>query len=497
MATLKTNLIEPEGATTTLTVGEAGGDLVIGADSLKVNTLKSYSDFTDTVTSFTSTGNTTWTAPAGVTSVEYLVVAGGGSGGGNAAGTPGDGAGGGGGAGGYRAGTLAVVAGTSYSVTVGAGGVAGSPGGTAMQGADSVFSTITSAGGGAGGGGAWPGPSGGVTGGSGGGGAGWYTAPRTGGSGNSPATSPRQGFPGGSNPVAGGPDYASGSGGGGSASAGRNGSTVSGQATNFSAGGAGTTNNITGSYVTYAAGGRGAGYQWSGSVVATANSGDGGDGNATRNGGSGIVVVKYTLPTGAPNTLFVSNGSGVVSSVDSGFGGDKVLWMSQTASSSSSVDFTTGIDSTYDEYVFEYFNVHPEVSNKYINALFSTDGGSSYGIAKTTTAFTATNTEADSGSLQYDTGWDLAQGTGWVRLSNGAGNDNDMCIVGELHLFTPSNTTYVKQFYNRSSTYEQTPMATDAFIAGYINTTSAVNAVRFQISGNAMDDGTINMYGIK
>ena len=147
MATLKTNLIEPEGATTTLTVGEAGGDLVIGADSLKANTLKSRTQ--PIVTSFTTVESTTWTAPAGVTSIEYLVVAGGGSGGGTTGSA--DGSGGGGGAGGYRSGTLTVTPGTAYGVTVGAGGVAGSPGGTDMQGADSGFSTITSAGGGAGG----------------------------------------------------------------------------------------------------------------------------------------------------------------------------------------------------------------------------------------------------------------------------------------------------------------------------------------------------------
>ena len=52
MATLKTNLIEPEGATTTLTVGESGGDLVIGADSLKANTGKSRTN--STITSFTT-----------------------------------------------------------------------------------------------------------------------------------------------------------------------------------------------------------------------------------------------------------------------------------------------------------------------------------------------------------------------------------------------------------------------------------------------------------
>ena len=79
MATLKTNLIEPEGATTTLIVGEAGGDLVIGADSLKgANLIKAK----ETITAFTSTGAATWTCPTGVTSVEVLTVAGGGGAGG-------------------------------------------------------------------------------------------------------------------------------------------------------------------------------------------------------------------------------------------------------------------------------------------------------------------------------------------------------------------------------------------------------------------------------
>ena len=385
MATLKTNLIEPEGATTTLTVGEAGGDLVIGADSLKANTLKSRTN--PTVTSFTTVESTTWTAPAGVTSVEYLVVAGGGSGGGNTGGA--DGSGGGGGAGGYRAGTLAVSPGTAYTVTVGDGGTAGSPGGTNMQGDDSVFGSITSAGGGAGGGGAWPGPQSGVAGGSGGGALGWYTTTYVGGAGNTPATSPRQGFPGGDNPVAGGPEYAQGGGGGGSSGRGQDGSTILDTNDTYAGGGAGTVNNITGTYVTYAEGGKGAGNAWSAGAPGPDNTGTGGDGEGTSNGGSGIVVVKYALSSGTPQTIFVSNGSGVVSSVDSGIGGVKVLLMSQTASSSSSVDFTTGIDSTYDEYVFEYYNVHPEVSNKYINALFSTDGGSSWGISKTTTSFIA------------------------------------------------------------------------------------------------------------
>ena len=92
----------------------------------------------------TFTSSTTWICPAGVTEVEYLVVAGGGGSAG--AGNLGSTAGGGGG-GGFRTGTaFAVVAGTSYTITVGAGGAAGSNGVDGGNGNDSVFSTITSTG---------------------------------------------------------------------------------------------------------------------------------------------------------------------------------------------------------------------------------------------------------------------------------------------------------------------------------------------------------------
>jgi hypothetical protein len=492
MATLKTNLIEPEGATTTLTVGESGGDLVIGADSLKADTLKSRQG-NPTVTSFTTVESTTWTAPTGVTSVEYLVVAGGGSGGGNTGGA--DGSGGGGGAGGYRTGTLVVSPGTAYTVTVGGGGVAGSPGDTLMQGDDSVLGSITSAGGGAGGGGAWPGPIYGVAGGSGGGGMGWYTTERLGGAGNTPATTPRQGFKGGTNFGISGPEYSQGGGGGGSSSVGRDGSTVSGTNTTFAPGGAGTSNNITGSYVTYASGGRGAGNGWSAGVAGGANTGDGGDGEGTSNGGSGVVVVKYTLPGGTPQTLFVSDGSGNVSSVDSGWGGVQVLLSSQTASNNASISFTSGIDSTYEEYIFEFININP-ATDQYLTINFSSDGGSNYNMTKTTTFFEAYHYESGASDLTYQTGWDLAQSTAGQPISQHTGAEADECMAGELHLYNPASTTYVKNFYSRANNYAGANIAQNSHVGGYVNSTTAINAIQFAMSSGNFD-GTIKMYGIK
>jgi hypothetical protein len=49
-------------------------------------------------------------------------------------------------------------------------------------------------------------------------------------------------------------------------------------------------------------------------------------------------------------------------------GGNMVLLSTQTASASASISFTTGIDSTYKEYMFIHNNIHPSVDNS--NFLF-------------------------------------------------------------------------------------------------------------------------------
>jgi hypothetical protein len=99
-------------------------------------------------TAFTTVESTTWTAPAGVTSVNYLAVAGGGAGGGGAGRDYG---GGGAGAGGLLTGTHTVVPTSSYTVTVGAGGVGVNTNARGANGGNSVFDSLTSIGGGGGG----------------------------------------------------------------------------------------------------------------------------------------------------------------------------------------------------------------------------------------------------------------------------------------------------------------------------------------------------------
>jgi hypothetical protein len=180
--------------------------------------------------------------------------------------------------------------------------------------------------------------------------------------------------------------------------------------------------------------------------------------------------------------------------------GSLILLSTQTASASATISFTSGIDSTYDSYVFKFYDIHPSVASD-VDFSFqgSTNSGSSYGIAITSTYFNAYHPENDAYSgLSYDTGMDLAQSTSYQNICdniNGSHNDASMC--GFLNLFNPSSTTFVKHFISRTTHMENDPRTMDNYIGGYINTTSAINAIQFKFSSGNIDDGIIKLYGVK
>ena len=176
--------------------------------------------------------------------------------------------------------------------------------------------------------------------------------------------------------------------------------------------------------------------------------------------------------------------------------GKPVLLSTATASASSSIEFTSGIDSTYDIYQFEFIAIHSSGDNVSLQFNLSTDGGSNYNVTKTTTFFQAQHSEDGATSeLNYETASDLAQSTGYQQLARSFGSDNDQAGVGILQLFNPSST-FVKHFIANFSNYKHNDRNEHSYVAGYGNTTSAVNAIRFQMSSGNIDAGTIKMYGI-
>ena len=196
--------------------------------------------------------------------------------------------------------------------------------------------------------------------------------------------------------------------------------------------------------------------------------------------------------------LFANNNSlSAITSVPSGVGGGSMTLIStQTASSSSTIEFTSGIDSTYKEYVFKCINVHPATNNVEFQVNFR-DGSSAYDATKTTTTFRAFQDESGSTtSLGYDTATDLAQSTSFQAIGNAVGNGNDESYSGELRLFDPSSTTFVKHFISTGNLYHPSDFTVNEFVAGYCNVTAAIDGVQFKMSSGNIDSGVIKLYGI-
>ena len=176
-------------------------------------------------------------------------------------------------------------------------------------------------------------------------------------------------------------------------------------------------------------------------------------------------------------------------------GGAMTLISEQTASSSASISFTSGIDDTYDKYVFKFYNIHPQTDRKKFMFQGTTDG-SNFNTTMTTTWFQAYHDEADGNTtLSYIAGEDQAQGTAFQSLCEDLGNDADQNYCGELQIFNPSSTTFVKHFTAKGNETYFSDYSNNAYVAGYFNTTSAITGLQFKMeSGNF--DGVIKLYGV-
>ena len=223
-------------------------------------------------------------------------------------------------------------------------------------------------------------------------------------------------------------------------------------------------------------------------------------GAITRSVANGITTNGVVLKSIINNDSFDN-----VTALPSSLGDGITFISSQTASNSASISFTSGLTSTYKAYKFVFVNCHP--ANDVVDFEFnlSTDSGSNYNVTKTTTAFQVYHKEDGAASgLTYQTLDDLTQSTGYQTLTcngdaNGSmSNANDSGVSGSLTLFNPASTTYVKHFISTTDNMVYTGgYMTASYVAGYANTTSAINAIQFRMSSGNIDDGKIYLYGIK
>ena len=186
-----------------------------------------------------------------------------------------------------------------------------------------------------------------------------------------------------------------------------------------------------------------------------------------------------------------------ITSLPSGVSGSSLVLISeQTASSSATINFTSGIDSTYKEYIFKYIGVHPATDGANFQVNFR-DGSTAYDATKTTTVINAAGAEDESiGEIEAKSSNDLAQSTSFQNLAESVGADNDQCVSGQLHLFDPSNTNFVKHFISQTQNADSGNNSLSFFVSGYCNTTTAIDGVQFKFSSGNIDSGVFKLYGV-
>ena len=201
-------------------------------------------------------------------------------------------------------------------------------------------------------------------------------------------------------------------------------------------------------------------------------------------------------PTASKVVKFNSNNNGLEAG---DVGGSLVLISTSTASSSATIDITSGLDSTYKEYIIKFINIHPATDS--VHFLFQGDTGTntSYNQTITSAAFRSYNYEGSgTPTLQYYGSGDLGQSTDFHYMTGnaGVGNDSDQDFNGTMHLFDPSNTTFVKHFLIDTHSHGPSNYTMRFFAGGYFNTTTAITRLRFKFSSGNIDSGTIKLYGV-
>ena len=192
----------------------------------------------------------------------------------------------------------------------------------------------------------------------------------------------------------------------------------------------------------------------------------------------------------------VGRHGGLIKAVSGGGGAWTLIQTLTSDGSDSDLSFTSGLDSTYDEYIFLFNNLHAETLDAFFLFNFSDDGGSSYAVTKTSVAHKAVHSELDDYTqFGYDAGYDLAQDTADQKITMTNRNGADDSWSGWFQLFAPSDTTYVKHWLSRTSCPYDTSAA-DFYTQGYGNTTSAIDAITFKMSSGEIQGGSISMYGI-
>jgi hypothetical protein len=213
--------------------------------------------------------------------------------------------------------------------------------------------------------------------------------------------------------------------------------------------------------------------------------------------GSGIddlSDVTITTPSSGQGLLY--NGSAWVN----GAVGSMVLLASATASNSASIDFTSAIDSTYDEYVIFFNNVVPATNGAQLYMRVSTDSGSTWKSGGTDYGYTSTGLNSAGTAVSI-----ASNGAAWMQIAGtstadfGLGNAAGRSSRGRVEISLPSSSSINKKLGWKTgwSSEGGTNYLYTLSGEGEYRATTAINGIRFLMSSGNITSGSFYLYGIK
>ncbi len=162
-----------------------------------------------------------------------------------------------------------------------------------------------------------------------------------------------------------------------------------------------------------------------------------------------------------------------------------VLLSTASASGSSSIDFTSGIDSAYDEYILEITDLAPATDNADIYLLTSTDGGSTYDSGGSDYGFVTYGSTTESTGAQ-------------IILGNGTGNAAGEVFSGQVRIYgaaSSNNTIIIPSCVSLNTSGALQPGSTAYFAQR--KSAADVDAIRIIMSTGNIASGEFKLYGVK
>lgn len=173
-------------------------------------------------------------------------------------------------------------------------------------------------------------------------------------------------------------------------------------------------------------------------------------------------------------------------------GGDLVLLATATASASSSIDFTSNIDSTYAAYVFFIDDIIPANNNVQLSIRTSADGGSTFDSGASDYSYCSGGATSASGTFIGTT----STGSNFIKIGQTLGTDANEQANAVVILHRPSSTKYT-MITHQISSVDQNGVFMSLFGGGMRLSAAAVDAIQFLMESGNIESGTIRMYGVK